>query len=200
MNLNKKWFSLIELLVVITIMWILAVGGISTYTSYLQRARDNTRLTDINELNSWVNLYYQDRWQYPNTWDNWTSTSVTSVNSYVENLRQDPNHWINCDGSTCVYAYKVKNSSSGITLGAYELSTAFESSNSVERYASNVKDWWNDEKRLELWLEISGIETTVATDRGSALTSGGGTITNSLSTIWIFRDNTGAWIVKTINP
>ena len=45
----KKWFSLIELLVVITIIWILAIWATITYTSQIQKAKDRT-VKDIVEI------------------------------------------------------------------------------------------------------------------------------------------------------
>jgi len=51
-KLNKLAFTLIELLVVITIIGILATGATTVYTSQIQKARDATRLTDINAIKS----------------------------------------------------------------------------------------------------------------------------------------------------
>jgi general secretion pathway protein G len=57
---NKKGFTLIELLVVITIIGILATGATTVFTSQIQKARDTTRITDINALASAVEQSYQD--------------------------------------------------------------------------------------------------------------------------------------------
>jgi general secretion pathway protein G len=47
---NKKGFTLVELLVVITIIGILAVGGLSLFASAQQKARDSVRQTDMRAL------------------------------------------------------------------------------------------------------------------------------------------------------
>jgi prepilin-type N-terminal cleavage/methylation domain-containing protein len=47
---SKKAFTLIELLVVITIIGILATGATAVYTSQIQKARDTTRINDIEAL------------------------------------------------------------------------------------------------------------------------------------------------------
>jgi len=45
-----KAFTLIELMVVITIIGILATGAVSVYTSQIQKARDSNRITSLKAL------------------------------------------------------------------------------------------------------------------------------------------------------
>ena len=47
---NTAGFTLVELLVVITIIGILAVGGLSLFASAQQKARDSVRQTDLRSL------------------------------------------------------------------------------------------------------------------------------------------------------
>ena len=61
----KKGFTLVELLVVIAIIGILATGAVWVYTSQLEKARDSTRVTDLNNLRSAVEQFYQDKSEYP---------------------------------------------------------------------------------------------------------------------------------------
>ena len=49
---SKKAFTLIELLVVITIIGILATGATAVYTSQIQKARDTTRINDLEAFKS----------------------------------------------------------------------------------------------------------------------------------------------------
>jgi general secretion pathway protein G len=62
---NKKGFTLIELLVVITIIGILATGATAVYTSQIQKARDTTRINDMETLRAGIEQFYQDKSQYP---------------------------------------------------------------------------------------------------------------------------------------
>ena len=61
----KSGFTLIELLVVITIIGILATGAVTVYTSQIQKARDTTRIKDIDALKGGVEQVYQDSAVYP---------------------------------------------------------------------------------------------------------------------------------------
>jgi len=47
-------FTLIELMVVMAIIAILATAGLSAYTGYIKKARDTTRIADLNAINTVV--------------------------------------------------------------------------------------------------------------------------------------------------
>ncbi len=151
----KKAFTLIELLVVITIIWILATWSVSIYTSKIQKARDATRLNDITALQSWVEQFYQDTYVYPDWWDFWTWW----VQAYVPKLPSDPktnqdcNKWDETQSPKCDYVYWVASDKNGIEKWAYEISTAFENSWNIKKYAK--EDWWNESNRYEIGLFVS---------------------------------------------
>lgn len=65
LNKSTRGFTLVELLVVITIIGILATGAVSVYTSQIQKARDTTRITDVEALKSGIEQAYQDTTSYP---------------------------------------------------------------------------------------------------------------------------------------
>jgi len=54
---QKKWFTLVELVVVVVILWVLAAIGLVSYTSYLWGSRDSNRLTQLSDIRSWLNVY-----------------------------------------------------------------------------------------------------------------------------------------------
>lgn len=62
---NKYWFTFVELIVVVTILWILSTLGFISYTSSLWDARDGTRASDIAAVSSTLKQYKQSRWNYP---------------------------------------------------------------------------------------------------------------------------------------
>ena len=52
----KKWFTLVELIVVISILWILATIGFISYSWYLLWVRDSNRLAQLEWLTKWLNV------------------------------------------------------------------------------------------------------------------------------------------------
>lgn len=70
MKLSKqKGFTLVELLVVIAIIGILATLLILQLGVARQRARDAKRISDIAQIQSALELYFDDAGNYPNTQD-----------------------------------------------------------------------------------------------------------------------------------
>ena len=62
----RKSFTLIELLIVITIIGILAVALVPRISSGPARARDVQRKADLQQLATAMELYYADNGEYPN--------------------------------------------------------------------------------------------------------------------------------------
>lgn len=66
---NKKAFTLVELVVVATILVVLTSLWFYSYVGNLQDSRDSARQADIAKLSSALKLYQQKRWVYPNPWN-----------------------------------------------------------------------------------------------------------------------------------
>ena len=158
---TKLGFTLIELLVVITIIGILATGAVSVYTSQIQKARDSTRITDVNSLRSWIEQYYQDSSVYPNWADDFIWSGNISIQSYLPNLAEDPKHNQTCNGSRCWYVYAVWPDTVWIVDWSYEVSTGFENQGNINLKANSTSDNGDDDSRLEIWTLVT---TTAATD------------------------------------
>ena len=62
---DNRGFTLVELLVVITILGILASIGLATFTSAQARGRDAQRKSDLKQIANSLELYYQDYGKYP---------------------------------------------------------------------------------------------------------------------------------------
>lgn len=67
--INKKWFTLVELVVTVTILAIISTIGFVSYSSYLWDARDSQRKSDLSQVSSALKVYKQKRWYYPLPWD-----------------------------------------------------------------------------------------------------------------------------------
>lgn len=64
-HVNKLGFTMIEILVVMTIIGILATLGIRSFTSSQLKARDLRRKADIANLSKPLEAYFNDYDQYP---------------------------------------------------------------------------------------------------------------------------------------
>lgn len=64
---NKKsaGFTLVELLVVIAILGVLVTIGLTSFTSAQMRGRDTQRKSDLKEVSSSLEIYYNDYGRYP---------------------------------------------------------------------------------------------------------------------------------------
>ena len=86
--MNKKWFTLVELIVVITILAILWTIAFVSMQWYTKKARDSNRTNDIWLIMKSLELYKIQTWEYPSpdygtvvyyqTWSNevWTQWTV----------------------------------------------------------------------------------------------------------------------------
>jgi prepilin-type N-terminal cleavage/methylation domain-containing protein len=64
--MQKRGFTLIEVLTVILIIGILTTITTYTYNSSLARSRDSQRLTDLKAIQNTLEQYYLDKRSYPN--------------------------------------------------------------------------------------------------------------------------------------
>jgi type II secretion system protein G len=108
-------FTLLELLIVIVIIGILAVLIIPNLVSGPQRARDSQRKSDLRNIKTALETYYNDNNQYPNT--TWKTDLSSGTAPYMKTIPQDPK-------SKADYSYTPTCAASVCT--DYKLSTTFE--------------------------------------------------------------------------
>ena len=94
-NIYQKGFSLIEMIVVITVIAILV--GIAAFALMPARgnARDARRKSDIETIRAALALYYADCHNYPNPSSNrvpspLTATCVSGTSTYLQETPRDP--------------------------------------------------------------------------------------------------------------
>lgn len=187
---KRKWaFTLIELLVVITIMGILATGAVNVFTTQLQKARDSTRISDLNALRNAIEQFYQDTTNYPTKSASFGDTT-TWIGVYLQSwVPEDPRTTNASENSVFDYLYNVSPDRNTIPLQEYEISTHFENDGNITNRAET--DGWDDDYRLEIWLDLddsqwSHIKTTEVL------------ITNGIpSTVNAFDCVTPAWASNT---
>jgi general secretion pathway protein G len=159
---KRTGFTLIELLVVITIIGILATGAVTVYTSQIQKARDTTRIRDVDALKGAIEQVYQDDSEYP-----YSSEFVDKTNTYIKRLPTDQKHGQTCNGGgDCGYAYTAGADENGIEFGAYEVSTAFENEGNTTKKGPG--DGGQDDIRFETGLSLDVLSTALA---GGSITS-----------------------------
>lgn len=121
--MRSKGFTLIEVLVVATIIAVLTAIGVVSYTNINKRSRDTKRKSDMEQIRSALEMYRADNGFYVATGaPNYTDASNLSavlVPSYMAAIPSDPK------SPTQVYRYKATDLVSGNYYG-YCLSSLIE--------------------------------------------------------------------------
>ncbi len=110
-KINKKGFTLIELLVVIAIIGLLSTLAIVSLNNARQKARDARRVSDIKQVQTALELYYNDAGGYPPTEVSGSSVSYNSV-TYMKSVPTAPKPADgSCTSTTNAYVYAAVGSS-----------------------------------------------------------------------------------------
>lgn len=112
----RKGYTLIEILVVATIIALLAAVGAASYIAFNQSGRDARRKADVEQIRAALEMYRSNNGTYPGSGVLTISCSGGSFtaggNTYLSKIPTDPS----CSG----YSYYLNVSASGddYTLGA----------------------------------------------------------------------------------
>ncbi len=114
MTKNSKGFTLIEILIVVSIIGLLTSATLLGLGSFRATGRDTRRMSDLRQIQNALELYYAKNSIYPNALSDITTASIG-----ISSLPKDPN--TNLD-----YEYSKTNCQSGVS---YVLGTVFEDAN-----------------------------------------------------------------------
>ena len=106
-----KSFTLIEILVVATIIALLASGGAVVYTQLNRASRDAKRKADLEQIRAALEMYRSNNNQYYSGSFNNNCQNVNWLGSYLSSFPNDPR--------SPLYYYRCNISQSDYTLGAY---------------------------------------------------------------------------------
>lgn len=130
--LNNNAFTLIEILVVATIIGLLAAGASISYSTLNKQSRDAKRKADLEQIRSALEMYRSNNNNYPTTItiNCFTSGGITDgTNTYLQTIPKDPK----CP----TYTYYASISPNDYTLGVY-LETGGNNCNGNPYCGSNI--------------------------------------------------------------
>jgi len=126
----KKGFTLVELLVVIAIIALLSTLSVVALNSARAKARDARRLSDIKQIRTALDMYYDSSSSYPTTCAGlgsstgclcltsigWVSSSVSDCTGtiFMQKVPKDPgsysyNYAVGGNGATYTITYTLEN-------------------------------------------------------------------------------------------
>lgn len=107
-----KAFTLIEMIVVVTIIALLTAAGVVSYSTFMKQSRDAKRKTDLEQVRAALEMYRSTENTYPvgSAWGTTLNILTTPV-TYIQSLPTDP--------KSPTYNYYYSGSSSNYTLGTY---------------------------------------------------------------------------------
>lgn len=104
---KNNGFTLIEILVVVTIIVLLTAAGLVSYSVFLKQSRDVRRKADLAQVSAALEMYRSNNDTYPTT----GLSQLTGPTIYIQTVPTDPKN--------PTYTYYYTATASDYTLGAY---------------------------------------------------------------------------------
>lgn len=157
---KTRGFTLIELLVVIAIIGILSSVVLASLNTARVKARDVRRATDLAQIRTALELYFNDHGYYPQSgcgWDcngyrysyssSWDSLA-TDLKPYISALPKDPLNTGGCPPwQTGCFTYAYGNvGKTTYSSGQYDLTAQFEDSNNPQRCSIKIYRFYFDNR------------------------------------------------------
>ncbi len=113
---NKSGFTLIELLVVIAIIGLLSTLSIVALNSARARARDARRVADVKQIQTALELYYNEQGKYPTT-ALASGSAIAGTATYMNAIPTAPTPVDGtCSDAQNTYTYANQTSGASYTL------------------------------------------------------------------------------------
>lgn len=119
MKNNKKGFTLVELLVVIAIIGLLSTLAVVALNNARQKSRDARRVSDIKQIQTALELYYNDEGGYPATVDVVAESAILGPTSGVTYMNAVPSNPSPQTDGSCAggnYTYMQTDAGASYTL------------------------------------------------------------------------------------
>lgn len=112
----KKSFTLVEILVVATIIALLTAAGAVSYSTLSKNSRDAKRKADLEQVRAALEMYRSENDEYPTVTINCSSSGgiTDGSNTYLSSIPKDPK----CNTNSYYYT-TIGTPASDYTLGAY---------------------------------------------------------------------------------
>ena len=123
MRKKQKGFTLIELLVVIAIIGLLATLAVVALNNARAKSRDARRISDIKQIQTALEMYYNDATSYPTA----LGTQIaTGSNTHMVSVPSDPSGtgggytYVYSGGGSSDYAitFQLESGTGGFTAGS----------------------------------------------------------------------------------
>lgn len=108
---KQRGFTLIELLVVIAIIGLLSTLAVVALNNARQKSRDAKRVSDIKQIQTALELYYNDANSYPTSLTFGTGSVAYSGTTYMSIIPDNPSP--QNDGSCPIGGYSFTRDGSG---------------------------------------------------------------------------------------
>ena len=143
---KEKGFTLVELLIVISIIGVLATLLMANFIGIRQRARDAQRKADLRQIQSALEIYRSDQGAYPTTIPN-CSSSIKSpdcnTSVYIQTVPSDPMgssyynngaYYFQSNGTTYTLGVCLENASDNDTKDTNSSPSGSDTNCSSKRY------------------------------------------------------------------
>lgn len=137
MKTSRPGFTLIEIIIAITLIAFFVTLPILAYSSYLKKTRDTQRKNSINQIQSALEQYRANNGKYPPT-DTWKDVLVSQ--GYLPSIPKDPLDGQAVAGENGVYyGFDYQSSADG---QSYQLSVRLEENQPGGKGYSNEKSYY----------------------------------------------------------
>lgn len=144
-SLKKFGFTLIELIVVISIIAILTAIITSNFAQSRAKSRDAKRISDIGSIQLALDLYFDKCNEYPKTLTNLNTTCSRGgkLSDYISQLPVPPQPYTDAGYTSYAYGYYVDNQT---TPADYLLYIKLEGNNSVllDSYSGTITGYYQN--------------------------------------------------------